>query len=64
MKKFTKNSAVTQQLNRAKIEITLFKVLFALFFFCYVPSSFSQKIAAGWSHSLYLCNNGNKENTY
>ncbi|HQI69830.1 MAG TPA: hypothetical protein PLT47_03720, partial [Bacteroidales bacterium] len=59
MKKHTKNKTILQ-----RSFSTIFVLSSIIIFLFFASTGFSQKIAAGWSHSLYLCNSGSTVNAW
>jgi hypothetical protein len=60
MKTYISNHILVK--NRIFNKLTLIGIIFLSTILS--NNSFAQKIAAGWSHSLYLCNNGNTVNAW
>ena len=62
MKKSIRKNSILQEHYFLKFTQTMCKIIF-ISLLC-TSTADAQKIAAGWSHSLYLCNNGNTANAW
>lgn len=64
MKKFIRIQNVSHKMGIHTTANYSLKTILMLLLFCNLSVLNAQRIAAGWSHSLYLCNNGSTVNSW